>query len=140
MAVAALLKAGDQVPVIPFVEVAGSGSGAPGHTEIALKVGVTKGVTVTVNVVVEAHCPALGVNVYVAVAALLKAGDQVPVMLLDEVVGSGSAAPAQTVIGLKVGVTVGLTFTTTVSVMVLPQLLVTDNVRVILPVAVPAKV
>jgi len=71
---------------------------------------------------------------------LLKAGDQVPVMLLDEVVGSGSAAPAQTVIGIKVGVTVGLTFTTTVSVMVLPQLLVTDNVRVILPVAVPAKV
>ncbi len=34
-----------------------------------------------------AHCPAFGVNVYVVVAWLLIAGDQVPVMPLFDVVG-----------------------------------------------------
>ena len=40
-----------------------------------------------VNVVVVAHCPALGVKVYDVVAWLFKAGDQVPEMLFSDVVG-----------------------------------------------------
>ena len=56
---------GFHVPTMPLVEVVGrTGAGAPlqiGAT--ALKIGVTPGLTVTINVVVEAHCPALGVNV-----------------------------------------------------------------------------
>lgn len=48
---------------MPFVEVAGSGLAAPVQTVIGLKVGVTDGVTVTVKVVVVAHCPAFGVKV-----------------------------------------------------------------------------
>ena len=40
-----------------------------------------------VKVVVVAHCPAVGVNVYVVVAWLFKAGDQVPAMLFRDVVG-----------------------------------------------------
>ena len=60
-----LTAAGDQVPEIPFAEVPGSvGTAAPlqiiGKTE---NVGVLLGVTVCVNVVVSAHCPAEGVNV-----------------------------------------------------------------------------
>ena len=49
-----------------------------------MKVGVTCGLTVIVKVVVVAHCPAVGVNVYVVVAWLFKAGLQVPVMLFRE--------------------------------------------------------
>ena len=63
--VAVLSKAGDQVPVIPLLEVVGNGvNTAPEHIDATgLKVGVTFGVTVMVNVVVVAHCPAVGVNV-----------------------------------------------------------------------------
>ena len=52
-----------------------------------MNVGVTCGLTVIVKVVDVAHCPAVGVNVYVVVAWLYKAGDQVPVMLFSDVVG-----------------------------------------------------
>jgi hypothetical protein len=62
-----------------------------------------------VNVVVFAHCPAVGVKVYVVVAVLFNAGDQVPVIPLVDVVGKAdNVAPEQ--IGatvVKVGV-VGL--------------------------------
>ena len=77
----------------------------------AVKVGVTFGLTVIVNVVVVAHCPASGVNVYVVVAVLFNAGLQVPVMPLLEVVGSAaSAAPEQIgATAVNVGVTFGLT-------------------------------
>ena len=63
--VAVLFKAGDQVPVIPLVEVVGNGASvAPEHiVATGLKVGVTLGVIVIVKVVVVAHCPAVGVNV-----------------------------------------------------------------------------
>ena len=60
-----LTTAGDQVPVMPLVDVNGS-TGAVAPEQIgatAAKVGVTLGVTVTVNVVVVAHCPASGVKV-----------------------------------------------------------------------------
>ena len=60
-------SAGDQVPVIgvALVEDVGSGvSTAPEHIgATAAKVGVMFGLTVMVNVVVVAHCPAEGVNV-----------------------------------------------------------------------------
>ena len=65
MVVAVLSKAGDQVPVIPLLEVVGNGvNAAPEQIDATgLNVGVTFGVTVTVKVVVVAHCPAVGVNV-----------------------------------------------------------------------------
>ena len=65
MVVAVLSKAGAQVPVMPLVEVVGSvDSVAPEHIgATALNVGVIFGLTVIVNVVVIAHCPAVGVNV-----------------------------------------------------------------------------
>jgi hypothetical protein len=63
--VAVLFKAGDQVPVIPLLEVVGNGAKtAPEQiAATAANVGVTFGVTVMISVVVVAHCPAVGVNV-----------------------------------------------------------------------------
>ena len=62
-----LTVAGLQVPVTPLAEVLGSAGTAPPEqmdSEVPkLKVGVTLGVTETVNVAVVAHCPASGVNV-----------------------------------------------------------------------------
>ncbi len=60
-----LTTAGDQVPVMPFVDINGS-TGATDPEQIgamAAKVGVTDGVTVISIDVVVAHCPASGVNV-----------------------------------------------------------------------------
>ena len=54
-------------PVMLLVDVVGSdGTVPPAHIVSVvpkLNVGVTLGVTVTVNVVDTAHCPAVGVNV-----------------------------------------------------------------------------
>jgi len=63
--VAVLSKAGDQVPVMPLLEIVGNGvSVAPEQIgATAVNVGVTFGLTVIVNVAVVAHCPAVGVNV-----------------------------------------------------------------------------
>ena len=65
---------------------------------VALQLTV-KGVAIEmVNVVVAAHCPASGVNVYVVVAVLLIAGVQVPLIagVLVEDVGSAAIfAPEQ---------------------------------------------
>jgi hypothetical protein len=60
-----LFNAGAQVPVMPLLEVVGSGASvAPEHIgATAVNVGVTFGLTVIVKVVVVAHCPADGVNV-----------------------------------------------------------------------------
>ena len=60
-----MLIAGAHVPVIPFVEVVGNtGAGSPEHiAATAANVGVINGLTVMVNVVVVAHCPAAGVKV-----------------------------------------------------------------------------
>ena len=65
MVVAVLFKAGAHVPVMPLMDVVGNGAkAAPEQIEATgLKVGVTFGVTVMVNVAVVAHCPAVGVNV-----------------------------------------------------------------------------
>ncbi len=60
--------AGFHVPVIPFVDVVGKAGTVPLAQMVSdapkLNVGVVLGVTVTVNVVVVAHNPAVGVNVY----------------------------------------------------------------------------
>ena len=53
------------MPVMPLLDVVDrAGKAAPEHIgATALKVGVTLGLTVIVKVVVDAHCPAVGVNV-----------------------------------------------------------------------------
>ena len=63
--VAVLSKAGDHEPVIPLFDVVGNAdSVAPEQIgAMALNVGVIFGLTVIVNVVVVAHCPAVGVKV-----------------------------------------------------------------------------
>jgi hypothetical protein len=54
------------------------------------------GVIVTVLVCVVAHCPAVGVKVYVVVEVLLITGDQVPVIPFIELVANGGiVAPLQ---------------------------------------------
>ena len=62
-----LIVAGLHVPVIPLPDVVGkAGAVAPLHilkVVPKLNVGVTFGVTVTVNVCVVAHCPTAGVKV-----------------------------------------------------------------------------
>ena len=65
MVVAVLFSAGAQVPVMPLLDVVDSAARVPPEQigAIALKFGVTLGLTVIVNVVVVAHCPAVGVNV-----------------------------------------------------------------------------
>ena len=62
-----LTVAGLQVPVMPWVEVPGKAGTVPPEQidklVPKLKDGVILGATVTVNVVVVAHFPAVGVNV-----------------------------------------------------------------------------
>ena len=93
--------AGDQVPVKELLDVFGNvGTESPSqilNVVPNVKAGVICGVIVTVNVVVLAHCPVLGVKVYVPLLALSTiAGDHVPVMeLLDEVGKVGTIPPEQ---------------------------------------------
>jgi len=60
-----LSKAGAHVPVMPLLDVVGNAVNvAPAQIgAIALNVGVTFRLTVIVKVVVDAHCPAVGVKV-----------------------------------------------------------------------------
>ncbi len=60
-----MFNAGVQVPVIPLLDVVGKAESASPEQMSAteLNVGVTIGFTVMVKVVVEAHCPTLGVKV-----------------------------------------------------------------------------
>ena len=98
---------------MPFVEVVGNaGIVAPvQYGPTAAKVGVRFGVIVIVKVVVVTQTPDVGVNVYVVVAVLFIAGDQVPLMPFVEVVGkAGIVAPEQYgLTGENVGVIFGLT-------------------------------
>jgi hypothetical protein len=73
------------------------------------------GFTVMLIVVVVAHCPAVGVNVYVPEVVLFTVdGDHVPEIAFVDVVGNvGAVVPEQkATIGVKVGVV--LLFTVTV--------------------------
>jgi hypothetical protein len=76
-----------------------------------VNVGVVFELTLIVIVAVEAHCPAVGVNVYVVVAALFKAGDHVPVMPLFDVVRSALKDAPEQIAGtcVNVGVVKALT-------------------------------
>ena len=69
------------------------------------------GLTVMVKVAVVAHCPAVGVKVYMVVAVLFSAGDQVPVIPLVEVVGKAVSVAPEQIAGTvaNVGVMFGLT-------------------------------
>ena len=123
MVVAVLLIAGDQAPLIPLLEVVGKAARASpeqiGGT--AVKVGVTLGSTVIFIVVLLAHCPVLGVNVYVVIP-LLVAGAVTefhePVMAgaSSEDVGKVYAVPPwhKFAGGVKVGVVEGVTVTVAV--------------------------
>lgn len=63
------MVAGLHVPLIPLLDVVGSVGTDPPSQIVSplptLKVGIVFGLTVTVTVVPTAHCPAVGVNVYV---------------------------------------------------------------------------
>jgi len=116
---------GLHVPVMPLLDVVGKIGTVPPEQIVSvvpkLKVGVTIGLTVTVKVVVVAHNPAVGVNVYTPFAVLLTTdGFHVPVMPLLEVVGKiGTVPPVQivnVVPKLKVGVMFGFTVTVNVNV------------------------
>ena len=63
--VAVLFSAGDQVPVMPSLEVSGNALNvAPAQIgATGVNVGSIFGLTVMVIVAVVAHCPAVGVNV-----------------------------------------------------------------------------
>ncbi len=82
-----------------------------------LNVGVMIELTVTVNVVVDAHKPAVGLNVYTPELLLsIVDGFQVPVMLFVEVTGNaGTDAPAQ-IASDEPKLNVGGTFELTVTV------------------------
>jgi hypothetical protein len=114
-----LSNAGDQVPVNPSLDVVGNASEFPPEQmgATAVKAGVTSWFTVIVRVAAEAHCPVAGVNVYIVVAVLFKAGDQLPVIPLLEVVGNAlKVSPEQIgATAVKVGIVV-VWFTVIVSV------------------------
>jgi hypothetical protein len=63
--------------------------------EIWVNVGVVAGPTVTVIVVIVAHCPAFGINVYVVVVVVLIAGFQIPVIPFVDVEGKLKEFPEQ---------------------------------------------
>jgi hypothetical protein len=108
-----LLIAGDHVPFIPFNEAVGRVNDPPlqiGAT--CVNVGVMFGFTVTLIVVVVAQAPVAGVKVYVVVAVLFTAGDQVPLIPFNEAVGRVNDPPLQIgVICVNVGVTGAPTLT-----------------------------
>ena len=115
-----LTVAGLHVPLIPFEEAAVNVGTVPFSQMVNVvpktNVGVMFGVTVTVNVVGNAHRPAVGVKVYVAEAWLLTvAGLQVPVTALSEVPGNAGTVPFSQIVNavpkLNVGVMFGLTVT-----------------------------
>jgi hypothetical protein len=117
-----LIVVGDQVPTIPFGDVVAKiGDADPEHTlGIGAKFGATIGFTVIVKVVNVAHSPAVGVKVYVVVAKLFKAGDQVPVIPLVEVVGKADKGLPEQIAGTtaKIGVIFGFTVIVNVVVVV----------------------
>lgn len=94
--VAVLFTDGFHVPVTPFVEVVGNVNDPP--VQIAgtcVNIGVTLLFTETVIVAFNAHCPVVGIKVYVVVAVLFTTGLHVPVIPLVEVVGNVNEPPGQ---------------------------------------------
>ena len=100
---------------MPLFELVGKAAKAvPEHIgATAVNVGVVFGFTIIVKVVVVAHCPAVGVKVYFVVVVLFRAGDQVPVMPLLEVVGRFAKKSPSQIGGTGVKIAI-VGFTTTV--------------------------
>lgn len=105
---------------MPLSEVVGNrGTLPPVHMvseEPKENTGSTVGVTVTAKLVVLAHKPAVGVNVYTPLFWLLTTvGFQVPVMPLSDVVGKRGGVELLQMVSavpkLNTGVTFGLTVT-----------------------------
>jgi hypothetical protein len=118
--VVVLSKAGVQEPVMPLLEVVDNGASvAPEQIgPTAVNVGVMLELTTIVIVAVDAHWPGSGANVYVVVVVLSNAGDQLPVIPLLEVVGSGVNVAPEQIGPTAVNVGVMLELTTIVSVAV----------------------
>ncbi len=118
-----MFKAGAQEPVIPLFDVVGNSDKVP-PVQIAgtwVKLGCVFGFTKMVIVPSEAHCPPLGVKVYVVVIVLFKAGVQVPVTPLFDDVGNGNKVPPAQIPAtcVKLGMVIG--FTTMVILVVVPH-------------------
>jgi hypothetical protein len=108
---------GDQVPITPLVDVLGKvGAVVPLQKGASVaNVGTIVSVTVTDNVVVVAHWPAVGEKVYTADDMLLTTtGFHVPVIPLVDVVGNTGAVAPLHIAGIAVKV--GVVFATTVTV------------------------
>jgi len=96
--VVVLFNAGDHVPLIKLVEASGNAVNETPEQIGAtwVNAGVTNGFTVMVMLVLVAHSPVFGVNVYCVVAVLFNAGDQVPLIKLVETKGNAAnEAPEQ---------------------------------------------
>jgi hypothetical protein len=118
--------AGDHVPVMELLEEVGKAGTIPPEQTVKVvpneNVGVVCCVTLTVKVVVVAHCPASGVKAYVPLLALsTMAGDHVPVMELLEEVGNEGTIPPEQILNvvpkLNVGVICGVIVTVNVVVL-----------------------
>ena len=106
---------------MPLSDVVGNAGTVPPLQIVKLvpnaNAGVTLGFTVTESVAVVAHCPAVGVNVYVLLVVLLTlAGLHVPVMPLLDVVGKAGAVAPEQILTLVPNVNVGVIFGLTVTV------------------------
>jgi hypothetical protein len=85
-----------------------------------LVVDVEVGLTVIINVVLVAHCPAAGVNVYVVVVVLFNTGDHAPLMPFIDVVGNGASVPPEQTGATALNAGVSISFITTGVVAVTP--------------------
>ena len=108
-----LSTAGDQVPEMLFVLVAGRLKASPLQmSAIGLKEGILPDPTFTVIDSEVAHCPRSGVKVYVVVVVLSTAGDHEPVIPFVDVDGKTTASPGQiSAIGRKSVITASETVT-----------------------------
>lgn len=115
-----MFSAGDQLPENPLVEVVGNALSVPpeqiGGT--AVKRGVIFGFTFIVKEAVVAHCPTVGVKVYVVEVVLFNAGDHVPVKPLLDVVGKALSVPPEQIGATAVNVGIVFELTVTVKVVV----------------------
>jgi hypothetical protein len=134
------IVAGLQVPVIPLLEEVGKrGATLPlQNGDIAANAGTMPGVTVTVKVVVVAHCPAFGVKVYVPVAVLFTiAGFQVPEIPFSEILFNTGLMPPKHSVAIAANVGVVAAFTATDAVVLLQVVLVLVKVKVAFPKLTP---
>jgi len=114
---------GDQVPVIPLSEVVGSvGTAAPAQivSDVPkLNTGVMFGLITTVKLVPFAHCPVLGVNVYIPEVVLLTIeGVQLPMIPFVDVEGRTGTLPPEQMESEVPKPNTGVAFVSTVTLIV----------------------